>query len=124
MVMRDIRIDEGRLLVSVTLSSGQTLRSIPKILYGKTDQEKRQELQQYLLDMRAAVDAAKKDTLWFIVSSSRTLVPQMRSLNGDGANPWYGILRADANGKCILVAYFRNIVPDQLPEAAQQDLKE
>jgi hypothetical protein len=122
MVMRDIRIDEGRLTVFVTLASGQTIRSIPKILYGRTDQEKRLELLQYLGELRAAVGAAKKDTLWFIVSSTRTLPPFLRSLNGDG--PWYGILRADAGGKCVLVAYFRNIVPEQLPEAAQQDLKE
>src|SRR5262249_34586570 len=124
MVMRDIQLDEGRLTVTITYPSGQTVRSVPKVLYGKSDQEKRQELQGYLFELRARLEAAKKDTRWCIVASKRTLLPHLRSPEGDNGNAWYGILRADVGGKCVAVAFFRDVSPDQLPVEAQRDLKD
>src|SRR3989442_7316583 len=73
--------------------------------------------------MKAAVDAATKESAWFVVASKRTIPPGLGSSEGD-ASPWYGILLADIGGKCRSVAMFGNGQPDQLPADAQRDLAE
>jgi hypothetical protein len=123
LIPRDIRLDEGRLTLSVTFSPEKFVRSVPKVLHGKSDEEKRRLLGGYLEEMRAAVAAASRESAWFVVASKRTLPPHLRSPEGDGS-PWYGILLADINGKCRSVAMFRNVQPDDLPPEAQRDLKE
>jgi hypothetical protein len=123
LIPRDIRLDEGRLMVSVTFLPEKTIRSVPKVLYGNSDEERRRQLRGLLAELRAAVDGATKESAWFIVASKRTLPPPLRSSEGD-ASPWYGILLADIGGKCRSVAMFRNVQPDQLPDDAQRDLRE
>ena len=123
LIPRDIHLDEGRLMVTVTFSPEKSIRSVPKVLYGNSDEEKRRQLRGYLEEMKAAVDAATKESAWFVVASKRTLPPDLRSSEGD-ASPWYGILLADIGGKCRSVAMFRNVQPDQLPADAQRDLAE
>jgi hypothetical protein len=123
LIPRDIRLDEGRLMVSVTFSPEKSIRSVPKVLYGKSDEEKRRQLRDYLEEMKAAVDAATKESAWFVVASKRTLPPELRSSESD-ASPWYGILLADIGGKCRSVAMFRNVQPDQLPVESQRELAE
>jgi hypothetical protein len=123
LIPRDIRLDEGRLMVSVTFSPEKSIRSVPKVLYGNSDEEKRRQLRGYLEEMKAAVDAATKESAWFVVASKRALPPDLRSSEGD-ASPWYGILLADIGGKCRSVAVFRNVQPDQLPADAQRELAE
>jgi hypothetical protein len=119
-----MRIDEGRLIVTVTFVPEQPIRSVPKLLYGNTDEEKRRQLRGYLEEMRGAVAAATKESAWFVVSSKRTLPPHLRSPESDDASSWYGILLADLGGKCQSVAMFRSVQPDQLPPEAQLDLKQ
>jgi hypothetical protein len=123
LIPRDIRLDEGRLMLTVTFSPEKSIRSVPKVLYGNSDDEKRRQLRGYLEEMKAAVDAATKESAWFVVASKRTLPPDLRSSEGD-ASPWYGILLADVGGKCRSVAMFRNVQPDQLPADAQRELAE
>src|SRR5262249_1612777 len=94
LIPRDIRLDEGRLMLTVTFSSEKSIRSVPKVLYGNSDEEKRRQLRGYLEEMKAAVEAATKESAWFVVASKRTLPPDFRSAEGD-ASPWYGILLAD-----------------------------
>jgi hypothetical protein len=74
--------------------------------------------------MKGAIDAATRESAWFVVASKRTLPPHLRWPESDDASPWYGILLADLDGKCRSVAVFRNVQPDQLPPDAQRDLKE
>jgi hypothetical protein len=125
LIPRDIRIDEARLTVSVTFSTEKPIRSVPKQVYGNTDEEKRRQLRGYLEEMRAAGAAAEKESAWFVVASKRTLPPHLRSPElGDNASQWYGVLHADIGGKCRPVAMFRNVHPDQLPPEAQRELKE
>jgi hypothetical protein len=124
LIPRDMRIDEGRLIVTVTFVPEQPIRSVPKLLYGNTDEEKRRQLRGYLEEMRGAVAAATKESAWFVVSSKRTLPPHLRSPESDDASSWYGILLADLGGKCQSVAMFRSVQPDQLPPEAQLDLKQ
>jgi hypothetical protein len=123
LIPRDIRLDEARLTVSVTFSPDKPIRSVPKVLYGNSDEEKRRHLRNYLEEMKAAVDGATKERAWFVVASKRTLPPHLRSPEGD-ASQWYGILLADIGGKCRSVAMFRNVQPDQLPVDARHDLAE
>jgi hypothetical protein len=123
LIPRDIRVDEGRLMLTVSFLPEKPIRSVPKQLYGNTDEEKRRQLRGYLDEMKAVVDGAPKDSAWFIVASKRTLPPHLRSPEGDNASSWYGILLADIGGKCRSVAIFRNVQPDQLPPDAQQDLE-
>jgi hypothetical protein len=124
LIPRDIRLDEGRLILTLTFSTEKSIRSVPKPLYGNTDEEKRRHLRGYLEEMRAAIDAATRESAWFVVASKRTLPPHLRLPEGDDASPWYGILLADIDGKCRSVAIFRNVQPDQLPPDAQRDLKD
>jgi hypothetical protein len=124
LIPRDIQLDEGRLTMSVTFSTEQSIKSVPKLLYGNTDEEKRRQLRGYLEEMRAAIQAATKESAWFVVASKRTLPPHLRSPEGENASPWYGILLADIGGKCRSVAIFRNVRAEQLPGDAQRDLKE
>ena len=124
LIPRDIRLDEGRLTVSLTFLPEKSMRSIPKAIFGNSDEEKRRVLRNYLEEMRAAVDAATKESAWFIVASKRTLPPHLRSPEADDASPRYGILLADIGGNCRSVAMFRNVEPDQLPPEAQRDIKE
>jgi hypothetical protein len=121
LIPRDIHLDEGRLMVTVTFLPEKPIRSVPKVLYGNSDEEKRRQLRGFLADLRAAVDGATKESAWFIVASKKTLPPHLRSSEGD-ASPWYGILLADIAGKCKSIAVFRNVPPDQLPDEAQRDL--
>jgi hypothetical protein len=37
LIPRDIRLDEGRLMVTVTFVPEKTIRSVPKVLYGNSD---------------------------------------------------------------------------------------
>jgi hypothetical protein len=37
LIPRDIRLDEGRLTVSVTFSPEKSIKSVPKVLYGNSD---------------------------------------------------------------------------------------
>jgi hypothetical protein len=124
LIPQDVQVDEARLAISVTFPSGQSIKSVPRFLRGKTDEEKRRELRAYLDEMNAAVDAAKKEQAWFIVASKRTLSPEMRKSEGDSISPWYGVLLADVWGKCRSVGFFRNVNPDHLPPEAQRDLKD
>ena len=124
LIPRDIRLDEGRLILTLTFSTEKSIRSVPKSLHGNTDEEKRRVLRGYLEEMKGAIDAATRESAWFVVSSKRTLPPHLRWPEGDDASPWYGILLADIDGKCRSVAVFRNVQPDQLPPDAQRDLKE
>jgi hypothetical protein len=124
LIPRDIRLDEGRLILTVTFSTEKSIRSVPKSLYGNTDVEKRRQLRGYLEEMKAAIDAATKESAWFVVASKRTLPPHLRSPEGEDASPWYGLLLADIGGQCRSVAMFRNVQPDQLPPEVQRDLKE
>jgi hypothetical protein len=122
LIPREMRLDEGRLTLTVTFSSEKPIKSVPKVLFGKTDEEKRQQLRGYLEEMRAAVDLAAKESAWFVVASKRTLPPHLRSPEAEDASPWYGILLADIGGKCRSVAMFRNVQPEQLPPEVQRDL--
>jgi hypothetical protein len=124
LIPQDVQLDEARLTISVTLPSGQSLKSIPRFLRGNTEEEKRRQLRGYLGEMNAAVEGAKKGQAWFIVASKRTLSPDVRASDGENTSPWYGVLLADVWGKCRSVAFFRNVSPDQLPPEAQRDLKE
>jgi hypothetical protein len=74
-------------------------------------------LRGYLEEMKGAIDAATRESAWFVVASKRTLPPHLRWPEGEDASPWYGILLFDIDGKC-------NVQPDQLPPEAQRDLKE
>jgi hypothetical protein len=40
LIPRDIRLDEGRLILTLTFSTEKSIRSVPKTLYGNTDEEK------------------------------------------------------------------------------------
>jgi hypothetical protein len=40
LIPRDIRLDEGRLILTLTFSTEKSIRSVPKALYGNTDEEK------------------------------------------------------------------------------------
>src|SRR5437667_11174039 len=62
LIPRDIHLDEGRLMVTVTFSPEKSIRSVPKVLYGNSDEEKRRQLRGYLEEMKAAVDAATKES--------------------------------------------------------------
>jgi hypothetical protein len=124
LIPQDIQIDEARLTIMVTFPSGQSIRSVPRFLRGKTDEEKRRELRAYLDEMNTTVEAAKKQQAWFIVASKRTLSPEMRKAEGDGNSPWHGVLLADIWGKCRSVGFFRNVDPNDLPPETQRDLKE
>ena len=124
LIPRDIRLDEGRLILTLTFSNDKSIRSVPKALYGNTDDEKRRVLRGYLEEMKGAIEAATRESAWFVVASKRTLPPHLRWPEGEDASPWYGILLADLDGKCRSVAVFRNVQPDQLPPDAQRDLKE
>jgi hypothetical protein len=120
----DIQVDEARLTLSVTFSTGQTIKSVPRSLRGNTDFEKRRELRAHLGEMRDAATAAKTGRAWLIVASKKLLPPDIRSSEGEKASPWYGILAADLGGKCRRVALYRNVHVDQLPPEAQQELKD
>jgi hypothetical protein len=124
LIPQNIRLDEGRLILTVTFAAEKPIRSVPKLLYGKTDEEKRRQLRGYLEDMKGTIDAATKASAWFVVASKRTLPPDLRSPEGEDASPWYGILLADLGGQCRSVAMFKNVQPDQLPPEAQRDLRE
>jgi hypothetical protein len=39
LIPRDIRLDEGRLILTLTFSTEKSIRSVPKSLYGNTDEE-------------------------------------------------------------------------------------
>ena len=82
LIPRDIRLDEARLMLSVTFSPEKSIRSVPKVLYGNSDEEKRRQLRGYVEEMKAAVDAATKESAWFVVASKRTLPPELRSSEG------------------------------------------
>ena len=69
-------------MVTVTFSPEKSIRSVPKVLYGNSDEEKRRQLRGYLEEMKAAVDAATKESAWFVVASKRTLPPDLRSSAG------------------------------------------
>jgi hypothetical protein len=124
LIPQGVQIDEARLTMRVTFPSGESIKSAPRFLSGKTDEEKRRQLRAYLDEMNAAVEAAKKEQAWFIVASKRTLSPEVRKSEGESNSPWYGVLLADIWGKCRSVAFFRNVDPDHLPPEAQRDLKE
>jgi hypothetical protein len=123
LIPRDIRVDEGRLILSATFVQEKAIRSIPKALHGNSDEEKRRQLRGLLEEMKAAADAATKESAWFIVASKKTVPPHLRSAEGE-ASPWYGVLLADIGGKCRTVAIFPNVQPDQLPTDAQRELAE
>jgi hypothetical protein len=123
LVPQAVQIDEARLNLSVTFASGEPIKSVPRFLRGKTDEEKRRQLRAYLDEMNAAVEAVKKQQAWFIVASKRTLSPELRK-SDESTSPWYGVLLADIGGKCRSVAFFQNVNPDHLPPEAQRDLKE
>jgi hypothetical protein len=120
----DIHADEARLTLSVTLSTGQTIKSVPRFLRGNTDAEKRRQLRAYLDEMHAAMAAAKDGKAWLIIASKKLLPPDVRASEGERASPWYGILVADIGGKCRSVALYRNVLVDQLPPELQQELKD
>jgi hypothetical protein len=124
LVPSDIHADEARLTLSVTFSTGQTIKSVPKFLRGNTDAEKRRQLRAYLDEMHDAVAAAKAGRAWLIIASKKLLPPDIRASEGERASPWYGILAADIGGKCRSVAVYRNVHVDQLPPEAQQELKD
>jgi hypothetical protein len=124
LVPNDIHADEARLTLSVTFSTGQTIKSVPRFLRGNTDAEKRRQLRAYLDEMHAAIAAAKDGRAWLIIASKKLLPPDIRSSEGEKASPWYGILTADIGGKCRSVALYRNVQVDQLPPEAQQELKD
>ena len=44
LIPRDIHLDEGRLMVSVTFLPEKPIRSAPKVLYGNSEEEKRRQL--------------------------------------------------------------------------------
>ena len=60
LIPQAVQIDEARLTISVTFPSGQSIKSVPRFLRGKTDEEKRRQLRAYLDEMNAAVDGCKK----------------------------------------------------------------
>src|SRR5262245_30399622 len=98
LIPRDIRLDEGRLMVTVTFLPEKPIRSVPKVLFGNSEEEKRRQLRGFVADLRAAVDGVTKESAWFIVASKKTLPPHLRSSEGD-TSPWYGVLLADVAGK-------------------------
>src|SRR4029450_10290128 len=57
LIPRDIRLDEGRLMLTVTFSPEKSIRSVPKVLYGNSDEEKRRQLRGYLEEITAWGDA-------------------------------------------------------------------
>jgi hypothetical protein len=120
----DIHADEARLTLSVTFSTGQTIKSVPRFLRGNTDAEKRRQLRAHLDEMRDAVMAAKAGKAWLVIASKKLLPPDIRPSEGERASPWYGVLVADIGDKCRSVALYRNIAVDQLPPEAQQELKD
>jgi hypothetical protein len=46
LIPRDIRLDEGRLMVSVTFVPEKPIRSVPKVVYGNSDEERRRQLRE------------------------------------------------------------------------------
>ena len=82
LIPRDIHLDEGRLMLSVTFLPEKSIRSVPKVLYGNSDEEKRRQLRSYLEQMKAAIDAATKESAWFVIASKKTLPPDLRSSAG------------------------------------------
>ena len=124
LVPNDIEADEARLTLSVTFTTGQTIKSVPRFLRGNSDAEKRRQLRADLDEMRDAVMAARTGRAWLVVASKKLLPPDIRSSEGERGSPWYGILAADIGGRCRRVALYRNVHVDQLPPEAQQELKD